>query len=440
MYSEIKGEGKVNKVVKSLIGNKEIKNAGWIIGGRIAQMILSFLVSIFTARYLGPSNYGLINYASAFVAFFTSLCTLGINSVIIKEFIDNPDEQGETIGTTIILRVASSFISSLMIIGIVGVIDRGEPETIIVTALCSVALIFQVFDTINYWFQSKYQSKVASIATLVAYVATSVYKIILLVLQKDVRWFALANSIDYIVLAVFLMSAFRKYGGPKLKFSWTKGKYLLSRSYHYILSGMMVAIYGQTDKLMLKQMLDETIVGYYSLAASINSMWVFVLQAIIDSIYPTIMSLYKNGNKKAFDRKNRQLYMIVIYVSIFVAIMFVLFGKNAIVLIYGEQYESAAMSLRIIAWYTIFSYLGVARNAWIVCNNKQKYLKYMYFSAALVNILLNYIFIPLWGASGAAFASLLTQILTSIVLPCFIKDLRPNVRLMLDALLLRDLK
>ncbi len=430
----------MNKFVKGLLGNKEIKNAGWIIGGRVAQMFLSFFVSIFTARYLGPSNYGLINYASAYVAFFTSLCTLGINSVIIKDFVDNPNEQGEAIGTTIVLRAISSILSSLMIVGIVGIIDRGETQTILVTALCSVALVFQIFDTINYWFQSRYQSKVTSIATLVAYIATSIYKIVLLILQKNVIWFAFATSVDYIVLAIFLMTAFDKHGGPKLRFSWKKGKYLLSKSYHYILSGMMVAIYGQTDKLMLKQMLDETVVGYYSLAASINTMWVFVLGAVIDSLYPTIMALYKSGDKSAFERKNRQLYAIVIYVSIFVAILFALFGKYAVVLLYGKQYEPAAMPLSIISWYTIFSYLGVARNAWIVCNNKQKYLKYMYFSAVVINIFLNFIFIPIWGASGAAFASLITQISTSIVLPCLIKDMRPNVRLMIEAFTLKDLR
>ena len=430
----------LSKIRNKIIGSKEIKNAGWIIGGRIAQMILSFLVSVFTARYLGPSNYGLINYASAYVAFFTSLCTLGINSVIIKDFVDNPDEQGEAIGTTVILRAISSILSSLMIIGIVGIIDREESQTIIVTALCSVALVFQIFDTINYWFQSKYQSRVTSIATLVAYVATSIYKIVLLALQKDVVWFAFANSVDYIVLAVFLITAFRKHGGPKFKFSWAKGKYLLGKSYHYILSGMMVAIYGQTDKLMLKQMLDETAVGYYSLASSVNSMWVFVLSAVIDSLYPTIMTLHKSGDVKAFERKNRQLYAVVIYISIFVAVIFALFGKYAIVLLYGDEYEPATMPLCIIAWYTIFSYLGVARNAWVVCTNNQKYLKYMYFSAAVANILLNYLFIPRWGSSGAAFASLLTQISTSIVLPCFIKNMRPNVKLMFEALTLKDIR
>ena len=416
--------------------NKEVKNAGWIIAGRVIQMVLSFLVSIFTARYLGPSNYGIINYAGAYVAFFTSLCTLGINSVIIKDFVDNPDEQGKAIGTTIVLRV----LSSMMIVGIVSIVDRGEPITIIVSALCSIALVFHVFDTINYWFQSKYQSKVTAIAGLIAYIATSVYKIILLILQKSVLWFAFASSVDYIVVAICLMQAYRMHDGPKFQFSWEKGKYLLGKSYHYILSGMMVAIYGQTDKLMLKQMLGETSVGFYSLASTVNMMWCFVLQAIIDSIYPTIMSLHKSGNREAFERKNRQLYAIVIYVSIFVAIMFMLFGKFAVVLIYGVEYEPSGNLLKIIAWYTIFSYLGVARDAWIVCTNNQKYLKYIYISAAVANVILNLIFIPIWGAIGAAVASLLTQILTGMVLPCFIKQMRPNVKLMAEAFMLKGIK
>lgn len=428
----------LNRIKKHF--NKEVKNASWLIAGRVIQMILSFLISIFTARYLGPGNFGIINYANAYVAFFTAFCTLGINSIIIKDFVEHPEEQGTAIGTTLVLRFLASVLSTIAIIATVSIIDHGEPTTITATALCSVALVFQIFDTLNYWFQARYESKVTAIATLFAYLATSVYKIVLLVEHKDILWFAFATSVDFIFLAIFLISAYIKHHGPYLRFSWQKGKYLLQNSYHYILSGMMVAIYGQTDKFMLKQMLSDTVVGYYSLATSINNMWVFVLTAIIDSLYPTIMYLFKEKDIQAFNRKNRQLYALVIYISIFVAIMFLLFGRFAIVLIYGKAYEPAAMPLNIVAWYTIFSYLGVARNAWIVCYNDQKYLKYIYFSAAIINILLNLWLIPIWGASGAALASLLTQIMTSMILPYFIKDLRPNVRLMWDALLLRGVK
>lgn len=429
----------IEKILNRFKNNKEAKNASWLICGKIAQMVLSFFVSILTARYLGPSNYGTISYVNAYVAFFTSLCTLGINSVIIKDFVEKPQEQGEAVGTTLAMRFASSFLSVIMIMCIVKVVDHDEPTTIVVAALCSVSLLFQVFDTFNYWFQSRYESKITSIATFIAYAATALYRLALLALHKDVEWFAFATSVDYIVLGAILFYSYRKYNGPKLSITIEKWKSLLRRSYHYILSGMMVAIYGQTDKFMLKQMLDETSVGYYSLASSVNLMWVFVLQAIIDSMYPTIMRLYEK-NREQFDRKNRQLYAIVIYVSIAAAVCFVVFAPLVIRILYGNAYMPAVEPLRIITWYTIFSYLGVARNAWIVCENKQKYLKYMYLSAAFINIGLNYLMIPIWGASGAALASLITQICTSLILPCFWKDMRPNIKLMIDAFLLRGIK
>ena len=68
---------------------------------------------------------------------------------------------------------------------------------------------------------------------------------------------------------------------------------------------------------------------------------------------------------------------------------------------------------------------------------RQKYLKYLYMGAAAINVVLNLLFIPPWGASGAAAASLLTQIATTVLLPAVIRPLRANTKLMLDAVLLR---
>ncbi|MBE6667455.1 MAG: flippase [Ruminococcaceae bacterium] len=421
----------------NFLKSKEVKNAGWLIGGKIAQMILSLFVGVLSARYLGPSNYGLISYGSAMIGFFMSFCTLGINSVIIKEFFDNPDEQGKAIGSSIVFRLVSSFCSCVVVIAASFIIDRGSWETIVIVALCSVSLLFHVFDTINYWFQAQHRSKVTAIATFIAYVATSVYKIILLILNKSVFWFAFATSVDYIVLSIILLIAYKKYDGPKLSFSFAKGKSILGKSYHYILSGMMVAIYGHTDKLMLKQMMNTEEVGYYATATAICAMWTFVLTAIIDSMYPTIVKAFKT-DQKLFENRNRQLYAIVFYVSVFVSVIFLIFGNLIIRILYGAAYMPAAAPLKVVTWYTAFSYFGVARTAWIVCNDMQKYLKYMYIFAAILNVALNLVFIPIMGAIGAALASLITQIFTSIVLPYCIKDLRPNAKLMLEAIILKD--
>lgn len=421
--------------IQNLIHNKVTRNAAWLIGGRVYHMLLAFVVGLLTARYLGPSNYGLINYAATYTSFFASFCTLGINSVIVKNFVDHPDEEGETIGSTIWLRTISSALSVVMMMCVTFIADRGETTTHIIVFLCGIGVIFQVMDTLNYWFQAKLQSKYASIATVISYTVVSAYKVWLLMTDKGVEWFAVSTSIDYLVVAIVLMVMYKRHQGPAFSFSKEKAKELFKSSYHFILAGLMVSIYGSTDKFMLKQMLNEAEVGYYSTAVSICNTWVFVLVAIIDSLYPVILQSF--SDKKLFERKNKQLYAIVFYVSIFVSVVFSVLATVIVRILYGEAYLPTAAPLRIITWYTAFSYLGVARNAWVVSYNRQKYLTYLYVGAAVTNVILNALLIPVWGASGAAAASLITQISTIVVFPALIKDLRPNVKLIIDAIRLK---
>lgn len=423
--------------ILNLLKSKVTQNVGWIIGGRVYQMALAFVVGLLTARYLGPSNYGLINYAATYTTFFASFCTLGINSVIIKNFVDHPDEDGEAIGSAIVLRTVSSFLSVIMMLCITFIADKGEKTIHLVIFLCSIGVIFQVMDTLNYWFQSKLQSKYVALATVISYTVVSAYKVWLLVTGKSVEWFAVSTSLDYFVIAVFLLIVYKKQKGPKFSFSMKKAKELFGSSYHFILSGLMISIYGSTDKFMLKQMLDEAEVGYYSTAVTICNTWVFVLAAIVDSLYPVILESFEK-DKDLFERKNKQLYAIVFYVSITVSFLLTLLAKPAVQLLYGAEYLPAVMPLRIITWYTAFSYLGVARNAWIVCYNKQNYLKYLYVASAIINVALNALIIPWLGASGAAIASLITQISTILIFPVLIKDLRPNVKLMIEAVCFKN--
>lgn len=421
--------------IKNLLNSKVTRNASWIIAGRVYHMVLAFVVGLLTARYLGPNNYGLINYAATYTSFFASFCTLGINSVIVKNFVDHPDEEGETIGSAIILRTISSVLSVVMMMCITFIADNGEKTTNIVVFLCGIGVIFQVMDTLDYWFQSRLESKYSAFATVISYTVVSIYKVWLLVTGKSVEWFAVSTSIDYLVVAIILLIVYKKRNGPRFSCSMRKAKELFKSSYHFILAGLMVSIYGSTDKFMLKQLLNEAEVGYYSTAVSLCNTWVFLLTAIIDSLYPVILQSF--NNKELFERKNKQLYSIVFYISVSVSILFSVLATPVVRILYGKAYIAAAAPLRIITWYTAFSYLGVARNAWIVSYNKQNYLKYLYIGAAITNVVLNVIMIPLWGASGAAFASLLTQISTILVFPALIKDLRPNVKLMVDAILLK---
>ncbi len=423
---------------QNLLKNRIAQNAGWLIFGKVGQMVVNFLIGLLTARFLGPSNYGLLNYAAAYIVFFTAICNLGINSVLVKELIDRPSLQGTTLGTALGLRAVASVLSAIALMCLTMLIDAGEPETITVVSLSGLSLIFQIFETFHYWFQSRLESKVTAMLTLLAFTLTAVYKAVLLALKKSVAFFACANALDYLLLAIFLFIAYRKHHGDKLRFSWSYGKELLKKSRYFILPALMICIYSQTDKMMLKKMLSDAEVGYYATAVSLCNVWCFVLAAIIDSLTPSIYEANRTDPVR-FCRRNRQLYAIVFYLSVAVSAIYTLLASPAIRILYGAAYAPAAAPLRIITWYTAFSYLGVARNIWIVCKNCQKYLIWVYLFAAIANVGLNLLLIPRMGASGAALASLAAQVITVFVVPLFIRPLRENTRMMFDAIMLKGL-
>ncbi len=423
----------------SVLKNKTIKNAGYLIAGKIVQMVFNLFVGLMTARYLGPSNYGLVSYAGAYTAFFTAFCTLGINNVLVKEFVDHPGEEGTIIGTTLGLRAVSSILSSIAIVGITCIVDAGEKETIVVVALASIGMVFHIVETFNYWFQSRLESKVTATAALCAYIVSTAYKVFLLITGKSVRFFALVSSLDYLCLGILLFFQYRKHNGGKLRFSAAYGKELFNKSKHFILSSMMIAIFGQTDKLMLKQMFGEAETGYYATAISLCSVWCFVLRAIIDSIQPSIMEAAKAQNEELFRRRNIQLFAIVFYFSVAVSLCLTIMANAVIGVFYGVNYIPATAPLRILTWYTAFSYLGSARNAWVVSRGCQKHLFCVYGVAAAANVALNCLLIPSMGASGAAIASLVAQIFTTLVVPFFIRDMKESAMLMVDAILLKSI-
>lgn len=424
----------MRNICNILFKNRTSKNAIWLISGKIAQMVISLFVTVLTARYLGPSNYGLINYASAYISFFLAFCSLGINSIIVKEFVDYENDNEKVIGTTLVLRCISSVISAVIIFLIVMIVDASEPTTIIVVVLSSISLFFNIFETFSYWFQSKLKSKYAAIATFLGYLICAGYKIVLLVTGKSVEYFALANSIDYFIVAVFLFVFYKKNGGGRLSFSKEIGKKLLKDGAPFIVAGLMVAIYNQTDKIMLKHLINETENGYYSVANSITTMWCFVLTAIIDSLYPSIMKAHKEGNADRFNYLNKLLYTIVFYICIVASIVITFLSKPIISVLYGADYLPAVSTLKILNWMTIFSYWGLARNAWIVAQNKQKYLTYVYFISAIVNVILNFVFIPGFGSAGAAIATLLAQATTTVIVPFFIPALRDNSKMLISSI------
>ena len=410
--------------------NSTAKNAVWIISCKVLQSLLGVVINMISARYLGPSNFGLISYAASITAFVLPIVQLGFRSTLVREIIDNPEHEGEIVGTSIFFNVLSSFICMIGVISFVFVANPNEPTTVIVCALYSFNLFAQALEMIQYWFQAKLISQYTSLVGLFTYIITAVYRIFLLVTEKSIYWFAISNALDFFIIAIVLLIFFHKLCPQKMSVSWKRFTDMFKHSKYFIVSSLMVTVFVQTDKIMLKMMLSDKSVGIYSAAATCAGLTSFVFSAIIDSFRPAIFES-KNTSQQEYENKIKLCYSVVIYLSLAQCIVFTIFSKLIIHLLYGADYAASAEILSLIVWYTTFSYLGPIRNVWMLAEDKQKYLWIINLSGAVTNVILNAVFITFLGTFGAALASLITQIFTNFLIGFIIKPIRYNNILML---------
>lgn len=408
------------------------KNAAWIIGCKIVQSLINLLIGLLTARYLGPSNYGIISYVSSIVAFAMPIMQLGLKQTLVKEFVQAPDREGEILGTALMINIISSIFCMLGSVTFVMVADAGEKQTILVCALYSLTLLFQATEMTQYWFQSKLLSKYPSIATLCAYIVVAVYKLYLLATQKSVVWFALSNVLDYFLISLILMVIYRKVGGQRLGIDWKLGRQMLSRSKYYIIPSLMVMIFQHTDRIMIKMMIGEAETGMYSAAITCIGISGFVFAAVIDSARPVILEM-KTKDQALYETRVIQLYSIITCMSMAQSVGMALLAKPLVWLMYGPEYAGSARILAVAVWYITFGYYGSVRNIWILAEEKQKYLTGINIAGALANVILNFCLIPILGAIGAAVASLVTQFFTNVIIGFIFKPIRRNNYLMVKS-------
>ena len=410
-----------------------IKNAQWIIVCKIFQSLIQLIVGMISARYLGPSNYGLINYAASIVAFAMPLMKLGLDAVLVYELVESPEKEGEIMGTSMCLNVGSSILCISGVVAFSAVANWGEEQTILICALYSLSVFFAAIEIIQYWFQYKLLSKISSIAMLVAYVVVSAYKIYLLASGKSVHWFSLSHSIEYGFIGITLVILYLKNSGQRFSFSFARAKDMLSRSKHYILAALMVVVIQNTDHIMLTSIVGKAENGLYSAAITSVTVFQFVYVAIVDSFRPLILS-EKKENSSLYTNNVSRVYGITLYTAVAQGVVFFVLSDLIISILYGNDYAGSVPILRVLVFYFVFSVMGLVRNVWILAEEQQKYLWVINLSGALLNIVLNAFMIPIWGAFGAALASLLTQCFANFILGFIIKPLRENNRLLLNGI------
>ena len=272
-----------NKIWDKLRHNRFIGNTNWLLFQNIYSMMLSLVVGALTARYLEPSNYGLIGYGTSLVNLFTAISQLGLDSIIMNEMVVHPEQKGKIMGTALCMRVAASCVSFGCVLVLVAVLEPGNYVLWVITALQAFAIVCRVYELLNEWFLSELKSKYYVIANICGQTAVSIWKVFLMILGASVLWFGASTTIQALVCGGIVAVIFGISKNFKLEFSMDTAGRLFEKGKHYVLAGLAIALYTQMDKVMLGKMMGETEVGFYTAAMTIAMLWEFIPQAIINS-------------------------------------------------------------------------------------------------------------------------------------------------------------
>ncbi len=407
-------------------------------GEKVIRMVVGLFIGVWVARYLGPEQFGLFSYAQSFVGLFIAISTLGLDAIVMRELIKNESRSAEIIGTAFWMKFFGAF-AVLLVLAIAVNFTSNDTYTNTLVFIIASATIFQSFNVVDFYFQSKVMSKYVVYANMITLFISSIIKIVLLLNEAPLIAFVWVVLFDNVILACGLIFFFLKNSKFKiqnLKFNKLLAVDLLRDSWPLMFSTFIVSIYSQLDQVMLKNMVDSTEVGQYAAAMRLNSVFAFLPGVILASITPAIVSA-KQKSEALFLNRLQSLYDLIVLYGI-IAVIFILFFADYIIgITFGVEYNESALILKIVVFSNIFAYLGAASSRWYINSGFEKKILYRNLFGVIFNIAGNIILIPYYGAVGAAITTILAQVSANFIFDYFDKKTRIVFTQKRDALMLR---
>ena len=180
----------------------------------------------------------------------------------------------------------------------------------------------------------------------------------------------------------------------------------------YFLGQSFWVIYLKIDQFMLRWMLGLEEVGIYSVAASISETWYFIPTAIMISFFPKLIEL-SNKKNSLYKLRLQQLIDMVFIIALIIAILITLLADEIILFLFGDPFIQSANVLIIHIWASLFIFMRAVFSKWVLIENMLVFSVVTEGLGTISNILLNLWFIPSFGLTGAAFASLISYAIAS---------------------------
>ena len=315
---------------------KYLANTSWLMMDKVLRLFLGVFVGAWVARYLGPENYGILGFAVSFVGLFGAFGKLGLDGIIVRNIVNEPDQRDEILGTALGLRLIGASVLIVFVYAALQLTSSSAYEQVIVMII-ALGQLFMGGEVFNLYFQSQVKAKYSGITGTLVLLSNLGIRIAFILLGLPLIWFAGVVIVEQVMKSCLLVYFYKKQKLKllQLRFRLLVGKALLSDSWPLILSGLVVMVYMRIDQVMIKEMLDNEAVGQYAAAVKLSEAWYFIPMVIAQSLFPAIINAKKRSEKLYYARLQK-FYELMDWVAAAIALPTHALCNWLFRLLYGE--------------------------------------------------------------------------------------------------------
>lgn len=386
----------------------------------------SFLFPLITfpyvSRILLPIGTGKVSFANSVVTYFVMISQLGIPTYGIRAcaIVRNDEEKlKKTVYELFLINVVMSILAYIVFFVALIYVPRLRADRTLF--LITGTLIF--FNTIGVEWLYKALEQYTYIT-----VRSIIFKFIALIAM-----FALVHDVDdYVIyggISIFAASAsnafnfirLRKIIGKK-KVSQLNFKQHFKPVFTFFIISCATTIYTNLDNVMLGFMKDDVEVGYYNAATKIKNILVSIVTSLGTVLMPRASYYLQNGMEDEFYKLSKKAVKFVFLAATSMMIYFMLFAREGVLFLSGEAFEGAILPMMIVMPTLFFIGLtNIMGIQMLVPMGREDAVMISTFAGAIVDLILNAIFIPMLGSTGAAIGTLVAEFVVLIVQMIYLK-------------------
>lgn len=405
-------------------------NGVWRVGDNVFRMGFGLLVSVYVARYLHPTGFGLISFAAAMATLVTAIAQFGMQTVVVRDLVRRPQDRAAILGSALVLRLVTGAGSILLAMGATALLRPGDVRAVVVVLIVAAVALPRAWDVVDYDYQARIEAGPVVIARNVGFVAFAVLRVLLVLVHAPLEAFAFAISGEQVLASILLVRRWRVDGLTVGIRSADRRELrdLIVTTWPLVIAGLSMVVYMRIDQIMLASMMGDAGVGLFSAAIKISEALYFIPAAATATVAPAMTAAYRRSSAE-YERQMLRVMRILVRLGLVVAAIFSGFSHFIIVKLYGPAYAPAAAVLTIHAWIYVLVTLSYCGNQWLLDHGYFHCNMYQTLGGAAVNIALNLALIPRMGIVGAAIASFAGQFASVMVMMAVIPSTRPLLKL-----------